>query len=75
MVNIKHQVKLLQQLAAGLSKIDKRITLGNIEVVIIDGDNEYTFSLVYALDFISNDIFYDERGDWSNADKAIVRTF
>lgn len=66
---------LLQGIVDGLSEGEReRNSIGTVEVTFHCGDHSYTFSLVNALTVIADDLFWDERGDWSSATHATVRT-
>lgn len=67
--NIQHPFELLQQIAAGLNKLN--VKLGRVEIVLV-ADKEYRFALMDGLDVIANDIYWDERGHWADARIAKV---
>lgn len=74
---LKHKDKLLQAIASDLAGARvERVSVVNLEVIFYcDGDGaEYIFSLAAALDVLANDLYWDERGDWRNADHAVVRS-
>lgn len=78
-MNIKRSAELLQNIAAGLNKIDppgamppRRIPIHAVEVTFHVGSERYTFGLAQALDTLASDLFWDERGDWSAAERATV---
>ena len=76
-MNIRYQRELLQQIGAGLAQFrgPGKTSISSIEVVFAGGDgneNEYRFGLPEALDALANDIYWDERGDWSGARIARV---
>lgn len=72
--NIKNKDKLLQDIADGL-KANERYSLSNLEVAFFVGQTAYTLTVGHAIDFIVNDIYWDERGNWAKADRAEVRIF
>lgn len=76
MPKLMHRDKLLSDIAEGLWPLIKnRTPLHCIEVVFFDEDGQgVAFDLRGAIDAIANDKFWDERGDWSQANKAVVRT-
>lgn len=63
--------KLLQDIADGLKTWD-RVPMCHLMVVFSDGDNSWSFSVSQAIDFIVNDIYWDERGNWSHVTGAQV---
>lgn len=76
-MNIKHREVLLQNIAAGLNQFDKpgcRTPVNCIEVIFNCEMNKYQFPLAVALDYIANDIYWDENGNWSDATHATVVT-
>jgi hypothetical protein len=77
---IKNWRTLLQNIAAGLNK-HNQTNLGCLEVVffennpLTDLDEEIVKTGVQtALDWIANDIYWNEEADWSNATHAEVRS-
>ena len=70
---IKNKDKLLQDIADGL-KDQGRHQLANLEVVFYVEEASYSFPVAVAIDNIVNDIYWDERGNWSDADRAEVQT-
>lgn len=85
---LKNGPRLLSDVVAGLRDLlrqdDRRrrgnpfshpTVLGCVEVYFqTPGGEEFDFALDQALDAIANDLFFDERGDWSDAVRALVRT-
>lgn len=71
---IKNKNKLLQDIADGL-KANERYALSNLEVAFFVGKTAYTLTVGHAIDFIVNDVYWDERGNWSKADRAEVRVY
>jgi hypothetical protein len=69
---IQHKDELLRQIAAGLREND-RARIGAIAIVFETAAAEYTFGLAQALEALALDLFWDERGDWSDARAARVR--
>jgi len=80
-MNIKHREELLQQIAAELNKLrDHRIC--DLAIILSDGvevsaegdecDDEYAFDLPTFLDYLANDIYWNEEANWANARRAIV---
>ena len=63
---IRYQRELLQQIAAGVNQATAQ-RIGHLTVSFVVGEHEYKFSLPAALDALANDIYWDERGDWSEA--------
>ena len=70
---LKHADKLLQDIACELPKAKAEPHL--ICVTFHVGEDAYDFDLPTALDTLANDLYWDERGDWSEADKATVTTY
>lgn len=54
-----------------LKKFDE-VPICDLMVVFSDEDNAWSFSLSQAIDFIVNDIYWDERGNWSHVTSAQV---
>lgn len=75
---LKNRDKLLSDLARQLELLYKtnkgRTVLGCVEVRLTASTGTYEFGLPYALTVLAEDLFYDERGDWSDADKLDVYT-
>lgn len=69
--NIKHGRELLQQIAAGIAR-EPRARVATLVVIFRVGDNAYTFGLAEALDILANDLYWDDRGNWSDARIAEV---
>lgn len=74
---LQYPEELLQQIAAGVNKFD-RVPSVCIEVAFVvqtdEGEEEYVFGLASALDALANGLTWDERGNWSMARIARVRT-
>jgi len=82
-MRIKHRDSLLSDIAEGVKQLEKERnpdgtprtnSIGCVEVVLHAGRKQYEFTLGHALDQLANDLFFDERGNWSNANRATVRT-
>lgn len=74
---IRNAESLLYQIADGLKPLEAagvRMSLGSIQVTFIVGRHQYAFTLVAALAALANDLYWDERGDWSSASTAEVET-
>jgi hypothetical protein len=71
---IKRKDELLQNIAAGLNRLENH-KVYNIKVTFHVGNDTYDFSVPQALDCLSNDIYWDERGNWSEAERATLDTF
>ena len=78
-MHIRHQRELLQQIADGLGKLQGpgAVRIGAIEVIFVTevpggSEERYRFGLASALDALANDIYWDERGNWSGARLARV---
>lgn len=71
---IKNRETLLQNIAAGLNH-RKTSCLVHLEAVFYeDGEVVMKRDVPTALDYLANDIYWDEDSDWSNADTASVET-
>jgi len=74
---IKYANELLQQIAAGVNQLSGKhryLSLAAVEVALVNGDDkEFTVDLATALDYLANDIYWNEDGDWSDARIARVR--
>lgn len=71
--HLKHADRLLQDIADGLVGKDAGPRL--LCVTFHCGNDKYDFDLATAIDVIANDLYWDERGDWSDADRATVSTY
>lgn len=72
---LKHKMKLLQDIADGLKERgEERIRDLYVSFDANNGVDSYEFGLAQALDNIVNNVYWDERGDWSEADAAQVYT-
>lgn len=73
---IKHKDKLLQGIADGLKRLihpTGSTPAACLEVTFKTDDGTcFRFSLAQALDALANDITWDERGNWSEAQVATV---
>jgi hypothetical protein len=71
--NLKHGDELLRQIAEVLKHIP-RTTTHSVQVTFSDREhrNCFVFSLSGALDAIARDLYWDETGDWSEADTVTV---
>jgi hypothetical protein len=76
MKNLKHGDELLRQIAEGM-KHNERTSVINLQVTFSDREkrNCFVFPLIFALDAIARDLYWDETGDWSECDTATVDTF
>ncbi len=70
-MNIKNQQRLLQQITDGLKKIG-RVNVACVVVSLETDEYKYDFSLADALDTLANDLYWDARGNWSEAHTATV---
>jgi hypothetical protein len=60
-------MELLQQIAAFLNRND-RVKIGHVQVTLeTEAGGAFEFSLAGCLDVLANDLYWDERGDWSKA--------
>lgn len=72
--HIIHREALLQNIAAGLNQHDGT-KIANLEVVLYhDGEEVLRTDVPTMLDYIANDIYWNEVNDWSHANRAEVRT-
>jgi hypothetical protein len=72
---IQHKDELLQQIAAGVNKYQD-VKSSCLKVTLVTHDAEYEwFGLAPVLDVLANDIYWDERGDWSEARIARVEPY
>lgn len=69
---MKHKEALLHDIAEGVRRESQR-RVETIEVVFVTPSGEYEFSLDQALFAIANDSYWDERGNWADAESAKVR--
>ncbi len=76
-MNIKYPQELLQQIAAGLNRLNIPVSCIAVAFEVENtspGDpDSYEFSLAQALDVLANDLYWDERGNWSQARTVRVR--
>jgi hypothetical protein len=75
--NIKNVEGLLQNIAAGLNQFNKpgcRTPVNCIEVTFHCEMCKYSFALPQALNYLANDIYWDETGNWADATHATVDT-
>lgn len=71
---ITYKDELLQQIASGLDKLD-HCHLGCVKVTFKTNTDAFEFTLARALDVLSNNFYWDERGNWSEARIADVNVF
>lgn len=71
---IQHKNNLLDQIAEGLKRFDN-VKVGCIKVTFVVDNEEYDFGLQRALDVLANDLYFDERGNWSLATEARVESY
>ena len=72
---IKNRDKLFSDIAYGLGKLVKsgrKVDLACVDVRFTCGDESYQFPLPTALEYLSEDIYWNEKGDWSEATEAVV---
>lgn len=77
---LKNRESLLQNLADGLRELeasDHPPRLSNLKFTLFKGDEEltYVYSVSVILDWIVNDITWNEESDWSEADRLTVKTY
>lgn len=77
-MTIENIGKLTSDIAEGLKREVKRtegrVKVGTLEVVFVTPHGSYEFGLVEALEALGQDIYWDERGNWSDATEARVAT-
>lgn len=72
-MNIKNWQSLLQNIAAGLNKFED-VKISYLEVLLYKNKHLVLCTdLQTALDYIANDIYWNENSNWSDANKAVVR--
>lgn len=72
--NIKRTFELIQTIAAGLNRHNMSRT-GDLEVYLYkDGKIVLKTGVATALDYLANDIWWNEEGEWDKANRAEVRT-
>lgn len=71
--NLKHGDELLRQIAEVLKHLNVT-PIHSVQVTFSDRErrNCFVFSLHGALDAIARDSYWDETGDWSEANTATV---
>lgn len=75
--NLKNWKTLLSDIASGIKSLQYSSKVGRVGAIVVTFlvpgvYPGFEFGLVEALDTISNDLFWDERGDWSAATRAKV---
>ena len=65
---------LVQNIADGLNQ-ENRSSLATLKVVFKTDHGDFDFTVPQALDVLANDLYWDERGDWSDAYLATVESF
>lgn len=69
---LRHKAALLHGIAEGVRRESKhRVEL--LEVVFHASSGAYEFTLDAALSALANDLYWDERGNWSDAATVEVR--
>lgn len=74
---LKHPTALLQGIVDGLKQELEHAPgrrVADLTVTFHVKDEAYDFTLDSALDALANDLYFDERGDWRDAERATVRT-
>lgn len=76
---LKHKDELLRQVVEGTKRLGR---LTHLRVTFIVSEREgvpfthsFEFGYLEALDAIASDLYWDERGDWSEATIAKVERF
>lgn len=70
-MNIKNKDSLLADLVQGMAE-HTHARPADLGVYFHVGDEKYEFNIVKALESLSEDLYWDERGNWANATKAEV---
>lgn len=71
-MTIRHKISLLQNIAAGLNQHERR-KVCDLEVSLYqDGKCVLQTSVPTALDYLANDIYWNEENNWSEANIAEV---
>jgi hypothetical protein len=77
--NIKHREKLLIDIVSGLKKIEVLARVINVRVRLYIGESpepvKEFLGLHEALDVVVHDCYWDEEGNWADADWAEVDTY
>lgn len=71
-MNLKHRDKLLAEIAEQLKELEGN-RIYAIEVILIGPSGRWAFGLAEVLGVLANDLYWDERGNWSDACQADVR--
>lgn len=72
-MHIKNRDKLFSALAYQLSHMGRDPKIGSICVTFFEGGKRvFESDLVTALRYLAEDIYWDEQGDWSDADSVNV---
>lgn len=69
--NIENRDSLLRQIAEGVERLGEN-RIHSLEVVLETPNEQFHFGLAGALSIIAEDLFWDERGNWSDAVTAYV---
>lgn len=73
MSKLRHREVLLADIRIALGILPPRTPLGAIKIEFQGGDVAAEFDLAGALGAIENDLFFNEDGDYSDANRAVVR--
>lgn len=71
-MHLQHRDKLLAEIAEQLKELEQHRIFA-IEVILIGPSGRWAFGLAEVLGVLANDLYWDERGNWSDADKVEVR--
>lgn len=71
---IKRRDELLQDIASGLKKLKPSTPVACINVTLRTGSESYEFGLAFAIEVLSSDLYFDERGNWADARTAEIKT-
>jgi len=79
--HIKNSTQLLQHIADGIKYVQNcnpRTTIANISVTFYNDDAEalsFALDIATAIDWIINDVYFDESNNWATATIAKVDVF
>jgi len=70
---IQNKMDLLQGIADGLKDhAHERVENLIVEFEVLDDGDTFDFDVPTAIDYLVNNVHWDERGDWSMADSVRV---
>lgn len=74
MPNIKNRDALLSAALYQVRRLDSTTPIGNVTLTLQVGDQKYEFSLYKGLEALVDDLYWDERGNWSDAERVFIDT-